>query len=762
MAKRSVVITLVLFAYASAAFPQTTTVTGSVLDARTAQPLSGVLVYLEDQSSSAISGSDGRFVLAVPSGRHTILASLIGYAVARHTLRTDGPSPAEIVITLSEGTGEFEEHISVVGSTRGAGDHAVAAAALYGRELQNLRGVMLDDPLRAVQALPSATASDDFYSEFAVRGNTFQHIGLTVDGIPSSHLMHTVHGATDGGSIAMINSETLGSVTLLPGSYPQRSGRRLGAQVDLITREGSRDRMRGRAGLSGTSATMLLEGPAAGGRGSWIVSARRSYLDLLIRQIDPDADFGFGFTDAQSKLVFDLSPRHQLQALAVIGRAGFEDEAEEIGTNDEAVTTSTSWLSGISWRYTPSGDLVLTQRVYATGLRYHNESVAGVVLDAARSMDLGWRGDATYAINPRALVEVGGDVQHLASRHDRRRTLDDSIVPSLLNSYDAAAGAASAYAQVTTDLGSRLTVTPGGRIDYWGLTRETTASPWFQADVRLGARTRARAGTGLHRQFANFEQVSGLAAAEERLRPERAVHADLGVEHLVLGDITVRLSAYVRREHDVLWRPGAEPLRRADGTIELGRGDASWRNSLEGNARGVELVVRRDAPSGLSGWAGYAYGRHRYRDRVSGESFWADADQRHTLSMYGHYRVSHRSSVSAKLRYGSNYPLTGYIGQQPFSAEAPPLFGGERPLFYGLVGERNTLRLPAYARLDVRGDRSFTWANRRVTAFAEVANLLNRTNMRNVPYGIDTRGRVLGPTDSLMPIVPSAGFVVEF
>ena len=80
----------------------------------------------------------------------------------------------------------------------------------------------------------------------------------------------------------------------------------------------------------------------------------------------------------------------------------------------------------------------------------------------------------------------------------------------------------------------------------------------------------------------------------------------------------------------------------------------------------------------------------------------------------------------------------------------------------GLTGARNTLRLPSYARLDVRADRTFNWGERRLTFFAEVANVLNRTNLRNTPYGFDRAGRVFEATETLMPIVPSAGFVVEF
>ena len=224
----------------------------------------------------------------------------------------------------------------------------------------------------------------------------------------------------------------------------------------------------------------------------------------------------------------------------------------------------------------------------------------------------------------------------------------------------------------------------------------------------------------------------------------------------------LQMSWFARDERNVLWARDAEPRRRADGTIQSGRGDAPWTNALDGRASGLELVLRRDASTGLSGWIGYAYGRHRYTDRVTSEQFWGDFDQRHALSVFGHYRLSNRTTIGAKFRYGSNYPLVGYIQEQAISTQAPPLFGGGRPVFFGLAHERNTLRLPAYARLDLRADRTFSWSGRRMTLFVEVANALNRRNVRNVPYGVDRTGRVQGPTDALMPILPSAGFVIEF
>ena len=165
--------------------------------------------------------------------------------------------------------------------------------------------------------------------------------------------------------------------------------------------------------------------------------------------------------------------------------------------------------------------------------------------------------------------------------------------------------------------------------------------------------------------------------------------------------------------------------------------------------------------AGFSGWAGYAYSRLRYTDTLSGERFWADADQRHTLSLYGNYRLSSRASLSTRYRYGSNYPMVGYIGEPSPALGARPVIDG-RPLFFALTRERNTLRLPAYSRLDIRADRAFNWSGRRLVLFVDVANVLNHTNLRNTSYSVDRAGRVFEATESLMPIVPSGGFVIEF
>ena len=200
----------------------------------------------------------------------------------------------------------------------------------------------------------------------------------------------------------------------------------------------------------------------------------------------------------------------------------------------------------------------------------------------------------------------------------------------------------------------------------------------------------------------------------------------------------------------MLRRPGAET--RVSGTrVIRGTASARYENRLDGFARGVELAVQRAAAGrGVSGWLSYAVARNRYRDTASGETFWGDSDQRHTLNAYAMYRHSDRASFVAKLRVGRNFPIPGYYARQQDGV-------------YVVSDARNTARLPAYSRLDLRVNRAFTWSRRRLTLFAEVINVLNRDNVRFDPPGINTATRATTtPFDSMLPIVPSVGVLIEF
>jgi hypothetical protein len=305
---------------------ETVTIRGTVVDAGTRAPVADAQVFLVELARSVVTAADGRFEFAgVKPGAHTLTVSRIGYIFVRRRVPIAAGVALDITVPLAEGTGTYQETVTVAAATPPTTLAGVSSQMELGSAgLADLRGVAADDPMRAIQALPGVATGDDFQAEFSVRGSAYRHVGIVLDGVPTASLIHAVRGREDTGSVAIINTDVLSRAALFAGPHPQRHGDWIGATLDFGLRDGSRDRAGFRAAVSGTSASAVLEGPIGPDKkGSWLVSVRKSYLDWLIRKIDPDVDSTVGFSDASARVVYDVSARNQIQFVLVGGRATY-------------------------------------------------------------------------------------------------------------------------------------------------------------------------------------------------------------------------------------------------------------------------------------------------------------------------------------------------------------------------------------------------------------------------------------------------------
>jgi hypothetical protein len=729
-------------------------VAGLVLDSATGAPLSRVLVADVTEGASAgqpgpstVTGADGAFELALPAGPRRLRASVVGYSVAERLVTVVAGQAADVTISLAGGT-VYSEAVTVSAERfRTADPGAPAQQVLGSADIQNLRGVLADDPLRAVQALPGVATGDDLRSEFTVRGSNFSHMHLTLDGFTTPYLLHAIRAVEDessSGSVAMINSDILQDVALVSGGYVQRSGNRTGASIEFNVRSGSRERPQVRAALSGTGASIVVEGPLPGKRGSWLVSARQSYLDLVIDRLVSD-QVQFGFSDAQAKFVYDISASQRAQLTIVAGRSRLEEPEEEIDANDLYLGLNASAIAIGRWHWTGARS-VMSAGVMAGVNRFRNETLDGTDLDNGREAQTSARLDARRQITEALDLEAGAEIDFLHESRWRQRPISSASY-RVVNDYSGDATRAGAYAAAHWTVAPSFTILPGVRVDHTTLTADTLMSPWLQAVWRVSQGTLVRGAAGLYQQFPAFEQVIG-AWGTPGLDPERALQADVGVQQAIGQNARLQVTVYDREDRDFLRRPGAEP-RVVGGRFVPASRTARYETRVDGSARGIEMMLQRLDANSFSGWISYSYGRNRYRDVVSGETYWGDLDQRHTVNLYGLYRLSPRTSISAKLRLGSNFPAPGYYSESDGK--------------YYVAETKNEVRLPSFARLDLRLNRTFTWSTRRLTLFAEVINVLNRENVRYHPPSIDIRtleARRL--FESMLPVVPSAGLLFEF
>lgn len=289
-------------------------------------------------------------------------------------------------------------------------------------------------------------------------------------------------------------------------------------------------------------------------------------------------------------------------------------------------------------------------------------------------------------------------------------------------------------------MGARISAGVRGSHDTF--SSSSHASPWVFVERNI-SQVRVSLAASRVVQFSSLENAS---AAVDPLLPERAWLVDLGVKGALSKTLGWTVTGFTRDESDILRRVSENKI--ADGVRVVESIFPMLASTLAGKSRGLDAGIQRRSDRGPTGWLGYTWAHTRYRDRVSGETFDGDFDQRHTLNAYVQQRLSYRFRVSAKLRYGSNFPIVGYFT------------GSNDALFLGTA--RNEVRLPAYLRWDLSGSRTFTFSRSRLTLFVEVMNVTNRDNYGPSDGGIRNNLAAVDFSEKLIPVLPSAGILVEF
>ncbi|MEO5823289.1 MAG: carboxypeptidase regulatory-like domain-containing protein [Vicinamibacteraceae bacterium] len=724
----------------------TGSVTGVVVDAGSGTPLERARVSLDGvKGKRTLSNAQGRFLLAdLPAGRGVLEVSLIGYALVRRDVDIPAGGTLDLTLPLAEGTGTYTEDVEVTGATAQREVGVANQITIGSADIEELRSTLTEDPMRAVQTLAGVGGSDDYRSDFSIRAAPFDHLSVTLDGIPSSLLVHTVRQARDTGSLAMLNSDVLDGASVLFGSYPQRYGNRTGSQVDFRMREGSRARRQVRVAVSAIAASGVAEGPIGRARrGSWLITARKSYIDWLIHRIDPDTTGTFGFVDTQAKAVYDLTPRHTITGTMVAGRSRWDEGENGGGLNFLDVGLNRTVMSAVALRSSVGRSAVVTQQFYGVFNAFRNLTPSTQPLTVGSERDLSYRA-TTVVPGPRGSTFEGGvHLQWLAGALDEYRYVG--------NGQQVSGGGREhrtrqgAYLSTRLQPHRALTISPGIRVDHFGTSDETLASPWLTLELGLPGRFLVAGGGGLYRQAPDLLQAANPFG--DSVRAERARHLDLGVGQEV-GAWRWLASVFDRDEDDMLFFENQED-RLIDGRPSGPVGPPLYTNALDGRVRGVEVTLSHRVPNGLTGWIGYAYADSNYTHRFTGETWPSDVEQRHSLTAYGSYRVSDRTSVSARFRAATNVPIVGYYRQL-----------GD---LVALGDERNRLRLSDYVRLDLRANRTFDVRHGRMTLFVEVLNATGRRNQRALeqPF-FDRNGIVPESTEELLPLVPSAGLRIEF
>ncbi len=750
---RLILLWLFMAALARAQSPVSGEIRGSVVDARGGEALANVEVLLVGGVYRTTSDATGHFRLpTVAPGDYVLNASTVGYHLVKRPFHLDSGEIKEFEVILSADTFRLTETVvAKVGPFEPVRQDSPSTLVLSGNDAKNLASVLADDPLRAVQNLPGVSSNNDFDARFSLRGADYSRIGLYLDGILLHVPFHTLEGQNVTGSGTAFNGDMVEELELHEGAFPVRFGDRTAGALDVHMRDGSRTATTMRAFASASNAGLIAEGPLGKKKnGSWLVGARKSYLQYILERTFPDTSLIFSLEDVQSRLTYDLTKKNTITLYVLESYSGLDRSSirQKLGINSLMEAGYHYTLANLSWNFTPTNKLMIVNHAAWMREKFNNSNPTALPLGSGYYGEWVWNAEATWMWNPKSPLDVGWSVRRIRDQGSLIQYQGTATQLRLLDRFNGTATRAGGYAQQSwAGWSGRLHLTAGARWDHESIDGVSAVSPQASAAFTLAPATRIQLGWG---QYVQYPEVSVLTSVlgGRGLLPERSTQTIAAIEQRLGERTRIRAEYYNRADRDLIFQPLFDP-RVVNGKIFSPPLNPPYVNSMRGYARGVEFFLQRSSANRFTGWISYAYGRTGLRDGVTQQAFPSDYDQRHTVNVYGGYRLRPSVNLSLRWSYGSGFPMPGYLQKIGTT--------------YYLTSTRNQQRLDPYIRADFRVNKSWTHDKWKLTLYGEVVNLTNRANyIFDILDSFNSKtGQAFLTLDKLFPILPSAGLVFE-
>lgn len=746
-----------LFALVPATAAAQGSLTGRIGDAATGRPLGEAEILVRGTDRRTLTTAEGRYRIAeLPNGTWVVEIRRIGYrpvAIADVVIRTGRVTTVDH--HLEPMPTELAELAALPSFFPASDAEPLSRIEFSGEEIRRAPGAA-GDVSRIMQSLPSVAKVNDQSNGLIVRGGSPLENLILVDGIEIPNINHFPVQGSSGGPIGLLNVDLIGSVELAAGGFGAPYGDRLSSVLDIHLREGNRETLDAQLDLNFVGYGGVAEGPLAGGRGSWLVSARRSYLDLVIKTFETGTTVIPSYGDYQAKLVYDLSAAHRLSLLAVWADDRLTSDLATARDNDMLVFGGQDLLqgtTGLTWSAFWS-DRLQSRTTLAFGHSrfdedYFETASAGAPVFHNRSREgaLRLRHGSDLRLAGGVTLSAGGDLARTRFRYDNaygeRIGPFGETLPALETEGVLTQTRGGGFASVSVAPAPSLSLTAGARVDRVSFSGTATVSPRAAVVLRAGERTTLSLAGGLYHQ--GLPPVLLAQDEAHRALPDaRAVQLVAGVNHLPRENLRVSVEVYHKRASRLPVDPATPALLPVD-ELYQGFGFLTARETLLATGRstssGLEVVVQQKLSGRLYGLLGGAFFRSRYeaadgirRDRVF--------DNRLLASAEGGLKLGGGWDVSARWLYGGGAPYTP-LDLDASAAENRTILDADRI---------NAERLPAYHSLNLRVDRDWQIGRTTLRSFISAWNVYNRTNVAQYFWNDRTREPSVITQWGLLPV----------
>ena len=772
-------------------FSQNVSLSGYLEDLETGEILIGANVLIKELNIGCSTNNYGFFSLTIPKGEYTIICSYIGYDNINRKIIINkdksekfklSPSSFQIdEVTISTKKEDYNIKSSDLGNVE-----------LEVKKLEKLPVLMGEkDILKTLQLLPGVQSGSEGSSGFYVRGGgPDQNLILLDEGTiyNASHLF---------GFFSVFNSDAINDINLIKGSMPANYGGRLSSVLDINMKDGNKKRFSGRGGIGLISSKLTLEGPIKKDTSSFIVSARRTYIDILTKPYLDTTEYagnGYFFYDLTSKFNYRFSNKDQIFISGYFGKDVFTFNSPDWGFNMKIPWGNST--GSIRWNHVFSNKLFMNSSLIFSNYKFEfsaTQNVEGNNLYQSRLYsgirDWNFKQDFNYYLNPRHTLKFGiNNTYHIFSPSNFDASLDSLDISTNDIRYYAHEGAI--YINDEFNLNEKILINAGIRLSTFthfgpferyikdgsnnlgALSTDSTINynswepiktyygfePRFSSRYLINEKSSLKFGFNQNYQYIHLTSLSSSSLPTDVWIPSSSIIKPLIGRQYSIGyyrnfnnnKYEFSLEGYYKNMENLIeykenYIPGT-----SIGTDNVDNNLVSG----DGQSYGFELFLSKNIGN-LSGWVGYTWSKttRKFNELNKGLEFYSKYDRTHDLSIVANYQISKRLNFSTVFVYATGNTLT--------LPESAFLIDGDLILEWG---ERNSHRMEPYHRLDIaltldgkkKGNYQSSWS-------FSIYNVYNRQNPYFIYFDVnDDNFGLTAKQVSLFPIIPSISWNFKF
>ena len=699
----------IAFTAVSAFGQKNTTISGTIKDNATGETLIGASVRIKElPQEGTATNSYGFYSLTAPEGEYTLIYTYIGYETILKQVSLHKNQVIDIMLAPSNALKEV-----VISANKPNNDQVLSPE--MGVEKLNMAQINSvpvvfgeKDILKTITLMPGVKSGGEGNTGFYVRGGASDQNLILLDEAPVYNASHLF------GFFSTFNSDAIKDVTLYKGGMPAEYGGRLSSVLDVKMYDGNAKDFTVQGGLGLIASRLKVEGPIDSGKGSFMISARRTYIDLFLKASSDSSIKGSSlyFYDLNAKVNYHFDSNNAVFLSGYFGK-------DVIGLNNTFGTNWGNTTGTVRFNHIFSPKLFSNTSLIYSNYNYVIQSYQTDQSFKATSKitDLNFKEDFQYSASDSHRIKFGVNVlHHSIEPGDISSPLDNVNAQSVQERYGLES---AAFVSDDWKLSNRLDILYGVRLSDFTLLGPGSFNTYDAAGDILATKTYA-SGSAVKNYFNpeprfsasyQLDSVSSVKFSYNRntqnihlltnsssssptdlyvmssnnIKPEIADQVSTGWFRN-FDDNLFEFSAevyYKWLQNQIDYKDGAQLIANQDVESQLVYGS--------GRAYGLELFLKKKYGR-FNGWIGYTLSRTEDKFAAINDDnyFPARQDRTHDLSIVGIYQLTKRWSLSGSFVYGTGNAVTYPTGKYNV--------GGLTTFSYS---ERNSYREPATNRLDI-------------------------------------------------------------